>query len=166
MPASAGTWRALHLQWFGREIPENAERFPATMHSLRNVRGAASVAFTALEGGSHITEHVGPNPGALRYQLPIIVPGAPGACRMRVVDEMVLWREGECVVFDLAVPHEVWNDTDELRVLLMIEVPAPLSGPVAVLNRITQWCTRYYPPNYRQAARASELARGFAPAAS
>ena len=78
---------------------------------------------------------------------------------MRVLDEMILWREGESVVFDLAVPHEVWNDSDQTRVLLMIEAPTPMPAPLSFLNRFTQWCTRYYPPNYRQAERASELAR-------
>ena len=43
------------------------------------------------------------------------------------------WREGELFVFDDMRMHEVWNDTDEYRVTLMMHVTRPLRFPGPVL---------------------------------
>lgn len=144
VPADVGAWRSLPLEWFGEPIAATAGRFPATMRAVAG-RGFTSVGFTALDPRAHIAAHRGPNRGALRYQLPIIVPGPPGACRIRVGDEMVTWTVGEPVVFDLSVDHEVWNDTDEVRVILMIEVPTPLPFPLSIVNRLAQRSYRFFP---------------------
>ena len=101
--------------------------------------------FSVLEPGTHITEHRGPNKGALRYQLGVIVPGPEGACRIRVGDEMITWREGAGVVFDFTVPHEAWNDSDAVRVLLMLEVLTPLPRRLALPNALAQRAMGWFP---------------------
>lgn len=160
VPADRGAWRTVVLQFFGDWIEENCQHFPASKAAMSGLRSMTSIGFTALDPHSHIAEHIGPNRGALRYQLPIIVPGAPGSCRIRVADEMVEWHEGESVVFDLAVNHEAWNDSDETRVLLMIEVPTPLPFPLGAINRFVQSCYRFFPSYRRLPARARQLAVG------
>lgn len=158
VPADVGAWRSLVLQWFGKDIEANARHFPETMRAVGSLSGITSFGFTALDRRAHIAEHRGPNRGAVRYQLPIIVPGPPGACRIRVGEEMICWNEGECVVFDLSEYHEVWNDTDEVRVLLMIEVPMPLPFPLSIVNRWTQSLYRYFPTFRGLPDRVGQLA--------
>ena len=158
VPVDVGHWRALIMQWFGEDIEEMRDHFPGTMAAFKDLTGITSIAFTGLDGRSHIAEHCGPNRGAVRYQLPIIIPGPPGACRIRVDDEMIPWVEGECVVFDLSVPHEVWNDTDEFRVLLMLEVPMPLPFPLSLANRLAQSSYRLFPNFKGLRDRVRELA--------
>lgn len=166
-PGLQGHWRTTILFLMGRWL-EPSKHFPATLEAVSKVSGITitNVGFTGLEGRSHIDEHVGPNKGGMRFQLPIIVPGQKGDCRIRVTDTMIEWEEGKAVMFDLAVPHEVWNDTDELRILLMMEMVMPLPFPTSLLNRFAQWSYRYFPSFRGMHGRVDQLGRKARPAAA
>ena len=66
-------------------------------------------------------------------------PGAPGTAlwrtlnngdvRMRVGDRIVRWAEGETLVFDDTYDHEVWNDSQGTRVVLLVQFERPLRNP-------------------------------------
>lgn len=58
----------------------------------------------------------------LLVHLPLIVPGP---CRFRVCNRVREWRLGEAWVFDDTMEHEAWNDTDQLRVILIFDVWNP-----------------------------------------
>jgi beta-hydroxylase len=148
VPGVKGAWRTVILFANGRWIDETARHFPRTVACFRDLHPKANVGFSALDPRSHIEPHVGPNRGSLRVQLPVVVPGEYGDCRIRVGDDLLRWREGHAVVFDLSVDHEAWNDTDERRVLLMVEIPMPLPVPLAWVNRATQYSYRWH-PSYR-----------------
>ena len=158
-PVDRGVWRALILLANGRWIEETARFFPATRAAVASCPQMTTVGFSALEAGSHIGEHVGTNRGALRYQLPVVVPGEVGQCRIRVGDQMVVWEEGRSVVFDLKVNHEAWNDSDGRRILFMIETAMPLPFPVSVLNRLVQYQFRFFPSFQQMPDRVRELER-------
>lgn len=149
IPVQTGTWRTVLLFANGRWVEETARHFPLTRSCFERLHPKANVGFSALEAHSHIRDHVGPNRGALRFQLPIIVPGRSGQCRIRIGDEMVHWEEGEAIVFDLSTNHEAWNETDAMRVLLMVEIPQPLPVPSRWLNRLAQYSYRWH-PSYRE----------------
>lgn len=148
-PVDRGSWKVLILLANGRWIEETASQFPAVRAAVARCPQATTIGFSALDAHSHIAEHIGSNRGALRYQLPIVVPGEPGDCRIRVGEEMVVWEEGRSVLFDLAVWHEAWNDSDGRRVLLMIETAMPLRPPLSWLNRLVQYQFRFF-PSFRQ----------------
>ena len=40
------------------------------------------------------------------------------------------------MIFDDTYEHEVWNDTDELRAVLFLDVMRPLPRPDAALNEL------------------------------
>ncbi len=42
-------------------------------------------------------------------------------CGIRIGDQIRAWEEGKCLVFDDAYEHEVWNRTEEERVLLLVD---------------------------------------------
>lgn len=157
-PVEAGVWRVLILVANGQWVDEVARHFPATVDALGECPQMTTVGFSVLEGHGHIGDHADPNRGALRYQLPLVVPGRPGDCRIRVVDEVIEWREGESVLFDVNVTHEVWNDSDEDRVLLMVETVMPLRFPLAVLNRFVQHQYRFHPSHREMPSRVAALA--------
>ncbi len=165
VPLRTGAWRSLLLFVSGRWVDETARHFPVTRACLEGLSPKANVGFSALDPNSHIHTHVGPNRGGLRFQLPIVVPGEPGQCRIRIGDEMVVWSEGEAVVFDLSVNHEAWNDTDERRVLLMVEICQPLPLPLSAVNRLTQYLYRWYPSFRQMPERVTRLSRPGATAA-
>jgi aspartate beta-hydroxylase len=45
----------------------------------------------------------------------------PEAARIRIGEEKYEWREGRCLIFDDSFEHEVWNDSDSERVVLIID---------------------------------------------
>ena len=55
-------------------------------------------------------------------------------CGIRVGDETVGWTEGRSLVFDDTYEHEAWNDTDETRVVLFVDVVRPLRQPMRTAN--------------------------------
>jgi len=91
--------------------------------------------FSTLHGKSYIKPHTGPMNLRLRIHLPLIVPSEvkPDAfsknpvtkCGLRVGDQVRSWREGKAVVLDDSYEHEVWNETKEMRVLLLVDVWHP-----------------------------------------
>lgn len=154
---NVGPWRSFVLMHQGRWMDWNCERCPRTTEAVRNVPGLTMAGFSVLEPGTHITEHRGPNKGGLRYQLGVIVPGNPGDCRIRVGDEMLLWREGEGLMFDFTSMHEAWNDSDGIRVLLMLEVIMPLPWYLAGTNRLAQRAMGWFPTTRDMTARLKRL---------
>jgi ornithine lipid ester-linked acyl 2-hydroxylase len=40
------------------------------------------------------------------------------------------------MIFDDTFDHEVWNDTDEMRVVLFLDVVRPLPFPESLVNRL------------------------------
>ena len=59
----------------------------------------------------------------LRIHLPIIVP--EGDCALRVGSQVRQWEEGKALVLDDSYEHEVWNKSDGVRVLLLLDVWHP-----------------------------------------
>ena len=92
--------------------------------------------FSILAPHKHIPEHCGPYKGLIRYHLGLKVPDDGSRCRIRVGEEYAAWREGASLIFDDTVEHEVWNDTDETRVVLFLDVARPLRFPMNALNAV------------------------------
>ena len=49
----------------------------------------------------------------------------PPGCLFRVGAETREWRPGQAWVFDDTIEHEAWNDSDELRAILIIDTWNP-----------------------------------------
>jgi aspartate beta-hydroxylase len=87
---------------------------------------APNVVFSALEPHTHIPPHTGSTNTRLLVHLPLILPGP---ARFRVGNETRDWKLGEAWVFDDTIEHEAWNDADELRVILILDIWNPLLEP-------------------------------------
>ena len=101
----------------------------ALMESLPLARQpgfAPTVTFSALEPHTHIPPHTGSTNTRLLTHLPLILPGP---ARFRVGGEVRDWKMGEAWVFDDTIEHEAWNDADELRVILIIDIWNPFLEP-------------------------------------
>ena len=64
---------------------------------------------------------------------------------MRVGDRKVVWREGNCVVFDDSFEHEVQNDTDETRAVLLFDFDRPMRLFGRMLHGTAIWALRHSP---------------------
>jgi hypothetical protein len=124
-------WSAIHLLQNGQRIEANARHCPKTMALLEtlpqpDIPGASPNAmFSLLAPRTRIPPHTGVANIRLVCHLPLIVP--PG-CGFRVGDSSREWREGEAFVFDDTIEHEAWNDSDQLRVVMICDLWAPALG--------------------------------------
>lgn len=126
--AEVDKWRSFFLWGYGYRIDENADRCPVTTGLVERIPGLNSAFFSILAPGTHIPDHRGVTKGLLTCHLGLIVP-RDGDVRMRVDTRFLRWAEGETLVFDDTYRHEVWNDTDSIRVVLLVQVERPLRNP-------------------------------------
>lgn len=129
-------WKTFFFRIYGDEVPDNCTRCPATARALRKIPGMTTGMFSILDGPKHIPPHTGPYNGVLRYHLAVRVPGNEGQCRIRVGEDVRPWHEGKSLVFDDSLNHEAWNDTNEIRAVLFVDIIRPLPWPLSALNRI------------------------------
>jgi ornithine lipid ester-linked acyl 2-hydroxylase len=134
--ATEDKWKTFFFFAYGLRSEENLRRCPGTARLLANIPGAKTAFFSILSGHMHIPEHTGPYKGVIRYHLGLIVPKEKEACRIRVGDRIAHWEEGKSLFFDDTFPHEVWNDTDFIRVVLFMDIVRPLPWPVGLLNSL------------------------------
>jgi beta-hydroxylase len=132
-------WKSYWLYAYGRKTADNCRCCPETTRLINTIPGIKTAFFSILAPGKHIPEHTGPYAGVLRFHLGLIVPRQKEACRIRVGSDVAYWEEGQSLVFDDSYPHEVWNDTNEERVVLFVDFARPLPFPVSVLNEAVIW---------------------------
>lgn len=149
--AGDGGWRSFFLVGYRFRLEENCARCPETAKALSHVPGLVTALISILEPGMHVGRHTGVSKSILIAHLGLRVPRDRAKCRMEVVGTDVHWREGETFVFDDTFPHEVWNDTDERRVILLVQFERPMSLVGRLLTRLLVQAVRWSP--YIQDAR-------------
>lgn len=125
--AEQNKWRSYFLYGYGYAIEDNLRACPATAALVERIPGLNSAFFSILAPGTHIPDHRGVTKGLITCHLGLIIPD--GDVRMRVDDAVVRWGEGALLVFDDTYRHEVWNDTNGTRVVLLIQFERPLGQP-------------------------------------
>ncbi len=128
-------WRTFPLFGFGTKAEQNCKLCPETARLLEQVPNMQTAFFSILSPHYHIKAHRGVTKTLLRCHLALIVPKEAGACRMRVGDVTFEWKTGRAVVLDDTYDHEVWNDSNEERVVLLFDFDRPMKLPGRLLNR-------------------------------
>ena len=149
--AGNGGWRSFFLVGYRYRLEANCARCPETMRALAHVPGLVTALFSILEPGMHVGRHSGVSKGILIAHLGLRVPSDAARCRMKVEDVTVHWREGATFVFDDTFPHEVWNDTPDHRVILLVQFERPMTLAGRLLTRLLVQAVRWSP--YIQDAR-------------
>ena len=125
---STGEWHQYRLFLRGNESRDNTRWCPRTVeiiHSISRTTRAGNVIsarFTVTEPGTHIVPHCGPHNARLRVHLGLRVPKGNS---MRVCDDVWSWEEGRAIIFDDSFDHEVWNKSNERRIVLLLDVWHP-----------------------------------------
>jgi aspartyl/asparaginyl beta-hydroxylase (cupin superfamily) len=128
-------WKTFFLYGYGFQAKLGVQMCPRTAALMREIPGMTTAMISILSPRKHILDHRGPYKGVLRYHLGLVVPEDAEACRIRVGEDVRHWEEGKSMVFDDTFNHEVWNDTDETRVVLFVDVMRPLPFPESLINR-------------------------------
>lgn len=79
----------------------------------------------------------------LTVHLPLIIP--PG-CTFRVGDQKRPWALGKAIVFDDSIEHEVWNESDVPRAVLIFDIWSPFLTPAErdLVSVVTSGVGEYY----------------------
>jgi aspartyl/asparaginyl beta-hydroxylase (cupin superfamily) len=122
-------WSAWFLWEDGVRRDQNCARCPATTAALEALplldlpeKGPTAM-FSVLEPRTRIPPHTGSNNVRTTVHLPLVVPEG---CGFRVGAETRAWQVGTAFAFDDTIEHEAWNDSDELRAVLIFDVWNPL----------------------------------------
>jgi beta-hydroxylase len=155
----------------GKFIEENCARCPRTAALLREIPGLYTAVFSVLYPGQVIAPHWGYYKGILRYHLGVVIPydNSNEACWLRVhgdrhdnelqrdkknsqrdtssivKGEVYHWHEGEGIVFDDNYLHDAANGSDQIRVVLWLDLKRPLPLPLDLFNRMVGWLVTHDP---------------------
>jgi beta-hydroxylase len=127
-------WKTYFFYGYGFRSEPNCARCPDTARLVEAIPGMQTAMFSILAPHKHIPPHDGPYKGVLRYHLGLAIPATDERCGIKVGGQPAHWEEGKSLVFDDTFEHEAWNDTDETRVVLFVDVVRPLRQPVKWLN--------------------------------
>lgn len=139
-------WKSYLLK-LGKFVEENCGHCPETAKALAKVPRVHVAFFSILFPGQYIKPHFGYYKGFLRYHFGIIIPqgndeNAEEPCWLRInndsednrrrdkttVDrgEKYFWKEGEGVMFDDTLLHDASNESDQIRVVLWLDIRRPM----------------------------------------
>ena len=140
-------WKSFFLKGYGYRMEKNCARAPITAALIEAVPGLVTASFSVMEAGGYIPRHWGMTKGMLTYHLALKVPEERDKCRM-VIEEnnhrhVINWEEGQSFIFDDMYNHEVWNDTDEDRYILLIQIKRPCKGLANILQNLFLIGVRY-----------------------
>jgi aspartyl/asparaginyl beta-hydroxylase (cupin superfamily) len=122
------SWSSFFLWKDGERLEEHCARCPRTAEVLDrlpmlDMTGYGPTAmFSVLQPRTRIPPHTGSANTRLVCHLPLILPEK---CGFRVGNDTREWKLGEAWVFDDTIEHEAWNDSDQVRVILIIDVWNP-----------------------------------------
>lgn len=126
-------WGAYFLWNEGEVLEEHMARCPRTVEVLRgcpqiDIPGRGPTAFfSILEPRTRIPPHTGVTNVRLTVHLPLVVPQS---CGFRVGGETREWRVGTAWMFDDTIDHEAWNDSGDVRAILIFDVWNPQLTPL------------------------------------
>jgi len=139
----------------GGFLEDNCRLAPRTARLLRGIPGVYTAFFSVLEPHQHIKPHWGYWKGFVRYHLGVVIPddNREKKCWIRInadawdrdnreaiaQGQTYHWRNGEAVLFDDTFLHDACNDSDQVRVVLFLDVARKMAWPLALLNRVFLW---------------------------
>lgn len=139
-------WRTFVFYGFGHKSELACELCPETAAALALVPKLESAFFSILAPGKHVPRHRGVTKGMVRCHLGLKVPEDSDHCFMNLESEAgserCEWKKGEVLFFDDTYKHEVWNDTDEERVVLLFDFERPMSLAGRLVSRLMMLALR------------------------
>ena len=126
-------WSAFYLLRYGKREAAARAACPVTAATLdtmplNDMPGRGPTAFfSVLKPRTRLPAHSGVSNARATVHLPLIVPNG---CGFRVGGETREWVEGHAFAFDDTIEHEAWNDSDQLRAVLIFDIWNPHITPV------------------------------------
>jgi aspartate beta-hydroxylase len=118
-------WRLFVLKAYGVTCAKNMAACPRLAAIVAAAPRVLSASISFMAPGKHIPAHRGPFRGVVRFYLGLSVPrradGSPAAV-LKVDGQDYRVGDGEWLLWDDTYPHEVLNDSDQVRSVLLLDV--------------------------------------------
>jgi aspartyl/asparaginyl beta-hydroxylase (cupin superfamily) len=115
-----------YLFWQFRVRKERfGDKCPALYKYLKDVPGLVSFSFSRLAPNTTIEAHRGDTNAVMRCHLGIEVPVGLPDCGLQAGTEQQAWGEGKWLFFNDAFKHSAWNNTDQRRIVIIMDVIRP-----------------------------------------
>ena len=129
-----GKWKVFIIKWYDNTVTTALNLAPETCKVIDKCPNVRAAMFSMLEPGKRIPLHKGPFKGCLRYHLGLKIPKDHKNCYIEVDDVKYSWYEGEGLVFDDTYKHAVYNNTNEPRIILFVDIVRPMNYPMNKVN--------------------------------
>lgn len=128
-------WRSFFIWGYGYRHDENARRCAQTAQIVERIPNLVSAFYSIHVPGLHIPRHRGVTKGIVNCHLALKVPREGEKCWMNLAGKDYYWSDGKALIFDDTYDHEVWNNSDETRIILLIQVLRPMRFPGSAVAR-------------------------------
>jgi aspartyl/asparaginyl beta-hydroxylase (cupin superfamily) len=128
-------WKFIPLFFFNEINIATTLLMPRTTSIVNSIPVITTCFFSILHPGKYIQPHRGYYAGVLRCHLALKVPKDSSNCWISIDKIKYCWEVGKTIVFDDTYEHEVYNNTNETRVVLFIDFIRPLPEALANKNR-------------------------------
>jgi aspartate beta-hydroxylase len=142
-------WSVYPLWDEGQQIAKNLQNCPRTAAVLAQLplcdvpRYAPGAYFSVLKPRTRLPPHTGTTNTRSIVHLPLVIPSG---CGFRVGADTRAWKKGEAWVFDDSIEHEAWNDSDEIRIILIFDIWNPFLSAAerALVRTLTVGIGQFY----------------------
>ena len=142
-------WSVYTLWHDGEQIPDHVHKCPKTAAVLAQLplcdipHCAPGAYFSVLTPHTRLPPHTGTTNTRSIVHLPLVIPEN---CGFRVGADVRTWKKGKAWVFDDTIEHEAWNDSDEIRIILIFDIWSPLLSVAErdLVRALTVGIGRYY----------------------
>lgn len=142
-------WKSFMIK-SGKFIKENCRHCPNTAALIGKIPKVRTAFFSILDPHQYITPHEGYYDGFMRYHLGVIIPnnnennecwirvtnGVSDKSKMEELGDRYYWKNGEGVLFNDNYTHDASNESDQIRVILWIDLERNLPVPISWINSL------------------------------
>jgi aspartate beta-hydroxylase len=142
-------WSVYNLLDDGAPVTAHLEKCPKTAAVLAQLPlcdipdYAPGAYFSVLKPRTRLPAHTGTTNTRSIVHLPLVIPEG---CGFRVGSQLRKWQKGSAWVFDDTIDHEAWNDSDQVRIVLIFDIWNPLltAAERDLVRAFTMELGRYY----------------------
>lgn len=124
------SWRIYPLVHEGEVFSDASSSCPGTIDLLKNIGlypegDIINAGFSCMEPGSKTPIHSDNDKRFYRMHIPVILPADSDSTAdlgLRVDGKVLKWKMGEYFVFDDTYVHQAWNNTDQIRIVLLVDI--------------------------------------------
>ncbi|MFG3055760.1 aspartyl/asparaginyl beta-hydroxylase domain-containing protein [Kitasatospora sp. NPDC048239] len=145
-------WKLYYAYMFGRPNELARTELPSLLAFAESTPNVINAFVSILDPKVPLPPHRDPYAGILRYHLGVRIP-TDNPPRIRLERDYYTWREGEGTVLDVSHEHEVINESEEPRIIVIVDFRRPMGVFADLLNRYCLWQKRKWAPQFVEAAK-------------